>query len=384
MEAVLRAFFYGLGITYGLLWISSLYALKQAIFEPIFESLREFYEQRYVSAHPNELRQSKFLGRGEIVVVSDLHIDTWDRAPEGRQAREQAFLEFLRTIERTTMELYVNGDLLDAPPDPEDTWQSDAFALKGSIFPKYEEVLASLSTMNNASPVPVAVTLLFGNHDMAASGLRYDLVKRPHLLHKFRLPFNMAWYPNVVLGVPVDPTKEGQEDHRVYIDHGHFYDPALLLYLRDFISAALRADLRRAMTTLVISGQRRSSEQQAIPGSGLAAPKRLTMDQKIGHWLVRYRWRWKARRALAERSAEEVRKGNRPLSGVLFGHTHLPDRYTYRTGRAKGMTYVNTGDWMGETGHGTYTIVTQDGVILQHDWLDRDRRAPHHQGGVAT
>jgi len=58
----------------------------------------------------------------------------------------------------------------------------------------------------------------------------------------------------------------------------------------------------------------------------------------------------------------------------------LPDRYTYRAGRAKGMTYINTGDWMGDTGHGTYTIITQDGVVSQYDWLDREKRAPHHAG----
>ena len=45
------------------------------------------------------------------------------------------------------------------------------------------------------------------------------------------------------------------------------------------------------------------------------------------------------------------------------------------------MTYVNTGDWMGETGHGTYTVISQDGVVSQYDWLDEQKRAPHHRGG---
>ncbi len=162
------------------------------------------------------------------------------------------------------------------------------------------------------------------------------------------------------------------------MDHGHFYDPALLLYLRDFVSAALRNDLWSAMTTLTLSGQRRSSEREGIPRPGLVARGPVTLDQQVGHWLVRYRWRWKARRVLIQRNQEEIEQGNRPLTGALFGHTHVPDRYTYRTGRAKGMTYINTGDWMGDTGHGTYTIITQDGVVMQHDWINKEKRAPHH------
>jgi len=381
MEPFVRAFLFGIGIGYGLLWIALVYTLWQAVLEPAFEWLQEEYERRRIAPDPSEKHPSRFVGRGEIVIVSDLHIDTWDRAPEGRQERERAFFDFLATIERTTMELFINGDLLDAPPNPEDTWQGEGFALKGSVLPKYEGILAALAALNNQVPVPVPVTVLYGNHDMATSGLRYDLVKRPHLLQRFRVPFNMSWYSNTILGVPVDPTKEGQEDFRFYVDHGHFYDPALLLYLRDFLLAALRLDLRRAMTTLVLSGQRRSSEQQAIPRPGLAPHRRFTTDQKVSHWLVKYRWRWKARRVLIDRSEHEVRQRRRPLTGVLFGHTHLPDRYTYRAGRAKGMTYINTGDWMADTGHGTYTIITQDGVVSQCDWLAREKRAPHHAGG---
>ncbi|HEX9533017.1 MAG TPA: metallophosphoesterase [bacterium] len=381
MDVLAKAFCFGLGVAYGLLWLALVYFLRETVVEPVFEWLLEIYEQRFVAPHTNETRSSRFVGMGELVVVSDLHVDTWDRAPGGRGKREGAFFDFLRTIERTTMEVFINGDLLDAPPNPEDTWQREGFALKGSILPKYENVLAELGALNNKAPIPVPVTALYGNHDMGTSGLRYDLVKRPHLLQRFRVPYNKSWYPNVILGVPSDLANEGQEDYRFYVDHGHFYDPVLLLYLRHFVFAVLRRDLRRAMTTLVLSGQRRSSEQQVIPQSGLVASKPITTDQKIGHWLVKYRWRWKARRILAMRSHEEVRQGNRPLAGALFGHTHLPDRYTYRTGGAKGLTYVNTGDWMGDTGHGTYTIITQDGVIAQYDWLDPQQRAPHHVGG---
>jgi len=381
METLLRAFVFGLGIAYGLLWVALIYVLKEAVLEPAIEWLRETYEQRFVVPQPHEIRASTLAGRGDLLIVSDLHVDTWDRAREGRQERESAFSDFLRAIGRSTMELIINGDLLDAPPNPEDVWYGDGFALSGSILPKYEGILAQFGGLNNMDPVPVPVTILYGNHDMAASGLRYDLEKRPHLLHLFRVPFTKSWYPNVILAVPVGVKKEGQEDFRFYVDHGHFYDPALLLYLRDFLFAVLRRDLRQAMTSLVISGQRRSSMLHVIPRSGLVASAPVTIDQRIGHWLVRYRWRWKARQVLIERNQDELKQGNRPLTGALFGHTHLPDRYTYRTGRAKGMTYINTGDWMGDTGHGTYTIITQDGVVAQYDWLNQQQRAPQHVGG---
>ncbi len=380
MKTILDAFFYGLGVGYGVLWVGLVIFIWQAVGKPFIEWCLEWYEQRVLPAHPYEARSFVLPPQGEIVVISDLHIDTWDRASEGRPARERAFFAFLRAIEPTTMELYVNGDLLDTPPHREDTWQGDGVELRGSILPKYETVLAALAEMNNREPLPVTVSLLYGNHDMASSGLRFDLVKRPQLVRSFRLPFNMAWYPNVVLGVPYDPTRYGQEDHRFYMDHGHFYDPVLLLYLRDFLLAAIRADLRRALTSLVLSGQRRGGEHEPIPEPGIAPSRAVTRDQRISYWLTRYRWRWKARRVLSQRSQEEVRQGHRAISGALFGHTHLPDRYTYRWGAAKGMTYVNTGDWSADTGHGTYTVMTQDGVITQYDWLDAGRRAPHHRG----
>jgi UDP-2,3-diacylglucosamine pyrophosphatase LpxH len=373
---------YGLGIAYGLVIVALLLVFKLAVVEPAIEWIHEAFEQRFVAPHPTETRRSQDAGTGEIVVVSDLHVDTWDRAPGGRQERERRFLEFLQAMKATTMEMIINGDLLDAPPSPDDSWSGNGVEIRGSVLPKYEGIIAALAALNNSSPVPLPVTILYGNHDMASSGLRYDLNKRS-LLSRIRVPFNTSWYPNIILGlpgmsgVPFGTTSVGREDHRFYIDHGHFYDPALLLYLRDFVIGALRADLRRALTTLVVSGQRRS-EGAEIPKPGLVFGEPRTRSGQFGHWLVRYRWRWKARHVLIRRNEDEARQRNRPLVGALFGHTHLPDRYTYRTGPARGMTYINTGDWSGDTGHGTYTVITQDGVVSQHDWFDPARRAAHH------
>lgn len=382
-----EAALYGIGLVYGLLVIGLLVVIKQALIEPGVEWLLEQYEQRIAAPHSNETRQSSLAGKREIIVVSDLHVDTWERAPEGLAGREASFKAFLAAVEPTTSRLYINGDLLDGPPNPKDTWTGrpgapERFSLKGSILPKYENTLADIFEFNSRRPVDV----LYGNHDMAISGLRYDLVRRPQLLQRLRVPYNKSWYPNLIIGVPParpDLEGKGQEQYRFYVDHGHFYDPVLLLYLRDFLFAALRSDLREAMTTIVLAGQRRTAEDQ-VPKQGIAAPKPETRDQRIGHSLVRYRWRWKARRVLTHRNAAEVKQGHRPLTGGLFGHTHLPDSYTYRIWSARGLTYVNTGDWMGETGHGTYAVITQDGVVKRYDWLIAEERAPYHQGEAAT
>jgi UDP-2,3-diacylglucosamine pyrophosphatase LpxH len=383
VDALLQGAGYGLGVAYGLAVAGLCVVFKQTIVEPVLEWLHEAYEQRFIAAGASERRGSAHAGVGEIVMLSDLHMDTWDRAPEGRPERERRFLEFLRAMQPSTMELIINGDLVDAPPSPDDTWEGDGVIIRGSLLPKYEGIIAALAELNNSSPVPLPVTILYGNHDMAASGLRYDLNKRP-LLRRVRVPFTTSWYPNIILGVPgmsgipAGRTPAGREPHRFYIDHGHFYDPALLLYLRSFVVSALRADLRRAMTTLVVSGQRRAPDTD-IPRRGLVAGEPRTRGEKLTHWLVRYRWRWKARRVLIERNRHEIRQRHRPLTGAAFGHTHLPDLYIFRSGAARGMTYVNTGDWNADSGHGTYTIITQDGVVSQHDWLDPARRAPHHQ-----
>src|SRR5262245_34993874 len=114
VDGLLQGAGYGLGIAYGMAIAGLCLAFKHAVLEPVLEALREAYEQRFVDPVPAEQRASRFSGTGEIVVLSDLHVDTWDRAPEGRAERERRFFEFLRAVTPTTMELIINGDLLDA------------------------------------------------------------------------------------------------------------------------------------------------------------------------------------------------------------------------------------------------------------------------------
>lgn len=71
-----------------------------------------------------------------------------------------------------------------------------------------------------------------------------------------------------------------------------------------------------------------------------------------------------------------LRAGEEPLDGILMGHTHLPDFYVYRQGGVRGKLYVNTGDWSGYTGHASYAVITEDGLVYLYDW--HTNRAPHH------
>jgi UDP-2,3-diacylglucosamine pyrophosphatase LpxH len=71
-----------------------------------------------------------------------------------------------------------------------------------------------------------------------------------------------------------------------------------------------------------------------------------------------------------------IQAGQEPLDGILMGHTHLPDFYVFRQGGVRGKLYANTGDWSGDTGHATYAVITENGLVYLYDL--RTNRAPHH------
>lgn len=56
----------------------------------------------------------------------------------------------------------------------------------------------------------------------------------------------------------------------------------------------------------------------------------------------------------------------------------MPDFYVFRQGRVRGKVHVNTGNWSGDTGHATYAVITEDGLVYLHDW--HRNPALHHRG----
>jgi UDP-2,3-diacylglucosamine pyrophosphatase LpxH len=372
---------WGGALAYGFAFATLLYLVKESLLEPLGEALLEWWERR-LPPDPVEEKLARPQERtwGETFIISDLHIDTWHRVPLiGGEPREQHFADFLGVIKRTALELYVNGDLLDMPPNPAEEWLGPGgVRLRQSLLPKYAFIFEELAEFN-AGSLPTMTMYMTGNHDMAANGIRYLLHHLYDLLPGAKLPFQNVWYGNFIISLPYtcDPPNA---PIRYFLEHGHYHDPVLVLYLLQFVANAVSSNLQAAMDSLTVGGQRRTSPKSSAPRPGIAGAGLPPGNDTFMHRLVKWRWRWKARRRLTGMNRQEIRMGHEPLAGILMGHTHLPDHYVYRLGSLRGKTYVNTGDWSGDTGHASYAVVTDDGLVYLYDW--HTNPAPHHRSSA--
>jgi UDP-2,3-diacylglucosamine pyrophosphatase LpxH len=371
------AFLWGVGLAYGFAIAAAAYLLKEAFGEPLYEAFLEWQERR-LPPDPIEARLARPQEniRSETFVISDLHIDTWYKVPLiSGKTREQHFGEFLDTILGSALELYVNGDLVDMPPNPREEWTTPdgSHTLRESLLPKYAPIFAKLADFN-AGAQPTMTMYMAGNHDMAASGVRWLLHHLYDLLPGAKLPFQSVWYGNFVISLPYteDPP---QAKFRFLMEHGHYHDPVLVLYLLQFVIGVVSSNLKAAMDSLTVGGQRRSSIHSLPPAPGIVVNP-LPTGEPFSHRIVKWRWRWKARRQLGFMNRRFIQAGQQPIDGILMGHTHLPDFYVYRQGEVHGKVYVNTGDWSGDTGHATYAVITDDGLVYLYDW--HRNRAPQH------
>jgi UDP-2,3-diacylglucosamine pyrophosphatase LpxH len=358
-----------------------MYIFKQAFLEPLYEAYLEKRE-RGLPPDPVEDKLSRPQERtgAETFVISDLHIDTWHKQPpiEGK-TREQHFNEFLQVIKATALELHINGDLVDMPPHPAEEWIDEggllSAPLRQSLLPKYASVFAKLAEFN-AGPEPTMVMYMAGNHDMAASGVRYLLHHFYDLLPGVKLPFQSVWYGHFIITTPFTEKAE-KASARYFIEHGHYHDPVLILYLLQFLVGVVSSNLEAAMASLAVGGQRRVSPTATPPPPGVVTGMLPEESETFMNRIVKWRWRWKARRQLGTRNRNEVEAGHEPLDGILMGHTHMPDFYVFRLGGVRGKIYVNVGDWSGNTGHATYAVITEDGLVYLYDWHRNPAR--HHQ-----
>jgi UDP-2,3-diacylglucosamine pyrophosphatase LpxH len=369
---------WGIGVAYGFAIAGILYLLKQSLGEPLYEALLEWWE-RHLRPDPVEerLARPQEITRGETFVISDLHIDTWHKLPSiDGKSREQHFREFVRTIKSSALELYINGDLVDMPPHPGEEWTSpEGVHLRQSLLPKYASIFAELADFN-AGGEPTMTMYMAGNHDMAASGVRYLLHHLYDLLPGAKLPFQTVWYGHFIISLPytADPPKA---PFRYFLEHGHYHDPVLVLYLLQFVVGVVSSNLKAAMDSLTVGGQRRTSPTSMPPPPGVRVEARREEKETFERRVVKWRWRWKARRQLGRVSRLAIRAGQEPLDGILMGHTHTPDFYVFRLGGVRGKVYVNSGDWSGDTGHATYVVITEDGLVYLYDW--HSGSAPHHR-----
>lgn len=241
------------------------------------------------------------------VVVSDLHTDRWTAE------RLEIFLDFLQYVRRHARCLVLNGDLLDFPP-----------LGRRSIDERSRRVLAELAQLPFFG---VRVVYLPGNHDIAFRGFPLSL------------PQLEIVYPSKILDIG---------GKRVYIEHGHDYDPLfnrpyeILDGIRKFTGydvGKIMVDTWKAVTRLL---QRCNPDQT---GNEVGR-------QDQGSLFLRG-WTQKAREIHA-------REG---YDFVVFGHVHTP----------KGPDedppfYINTGDWVT---HMTVTEFDEGGRARQYDWQDR-------------
>jgi UDP-2,3-diacylglucosamine pyrophosphatase LpxH len=364
------------------------------------EWLTERFLDRAVS-DAGPIDQEEREGQQEVL-VSDLHIDTWDY-PHGKPgARATAFLEFLTAVQQApnVRGFILNGDLMDIPLFPGNLTPEQKLLLlpvmdeiqmteQGVLATRYDEVLQPLLTLEaivaQALEKPGLRRTIFqtGNHDIGINGLRYVRRDMPRFLPTVQI----AWNPQLLL--LSGPETGSSYKHPVYIEHGHHYDPFLWLYMRYALLDVLRGGVQRREAQLMAAMQRGGRKgmgrpsRQGIPteeavAAAHAAGKPLITEvraepaaagsateewhfaaesrtRSFGEKVVQYRFRQAARRVFRDLH----RRHRRNIRTVMFGHTHLPDRYVFPGGRV----YINSGDWCGNTPHQCYCVIQADGTV---------------------
>lgn len=315
------------------------------------------------------------------IIVSDLHADTWtDRKIRGTgKDKKQHFFEFLDWCEGAHIrELIINGDLMDLPPYK----GQFAFAAGPCIARDVVERLAAF-----AASVPL--TYVFGNHDIGVSGYR-------SMGDNSIPPFQNVnfCYPNYVVN--------DYPGTAILVEHGHFCDPALILYVRDladrtYIDSKFEAfnwAMQRRDVKLPSERVKPGLLTPADPQPGENAYYVAKQDQqplrkrspwsRFRAWLwrlcdkatvkPRMEWWWDA--ALREMGSylEKTTAENgvvKPVLYQIYGHTHRADARDAQplTAGVSGV-YINAGTWTEEVDQGWYLDVDENGKVWLQDWIN--------------
>lgn len=292
------------------------------------------------------------------LVLSDLHVDTWD--DNLIHQRSTALADILTTAHGNTRRLIINGDLLDLPPHPNNQKDPDLLTIPhnwpdgemesaenlvapgqplrpGSLQGRYASILMGLF-----NPTGMHKIGLIGNHDLGISGLRFVAMAGK----------SVNWAP----GLLIEDGKGGY----IYIEHGHRHDPLLWIYTVYALIDILRGDTQE--TGGARGGRVGKAGDAAI--RTLAPVARQVKSYDTGDPKAELSWGQKltlcAFRAAAYRRLQELRSCEFPISAILMGHTHLPDRFQLD----EKTLYVNIGDWAGNTKHQTYAVINHEGEVL--------------------
>ena len=315
------------------------------------------------------------MGKDKTVVVSDLHIDTWNDKKFYGKTKLQHFFDFLQWIEPVTATFVINGDLFDAPP-PKNT----------DILPTYETVISGLIEL----AATTEVYYFIGNHDIGLWGLRVGDYRNLHVVYPY--------YPHLHIKAV------SQNNHYLYFEHGHFYDPVLSLYVHQMVQGVYpKVSLARIKKFLYrLLGRRQAHAklvvEQAIDAGTLnhaalrASQRRDPRTGEKTHPLGTRAWQdywqnlqtsvWKvlaplvteyytplnwqnAAQAVFERFCREY--PDMEIKAVIFGHTHLPDEQELLFGDRQAV-YLNSGDWSEpvldkdpDTHHSSFIIFDAEG-----------------------
>ena len=324
------------------------------------------------------------------IIVSDLHTDTWDDCKYGRGKQAKTKLahwcEFLDWCEGAHVSgLIINGDFMDAPPYEGNT------AFTSKITAQAFERLVTYARSHE-------VTYIYGNHDIGVSGIRCLAGSGVSALAHLNLVYP-TWKVQTLSSV-------------ILLQHGHLYDPALVLYVRDLTTRTYLISHFQAFQWMQQRRDPETGERIAAPGvnspSAAGAGRRdknvyyaLKLAQvnaplsegevaDSGSWLDALKrlkdgaveiFRKPVTHAIWWEASKEVFRdyldGQQQPPATLYcvmGHTHVPD-----TGEATisgtHCIYLNSGTWAGEgntprdRSFATYLDVDDVGKVWVQDWI---------------
>jgi Calcineurin-like phosphoesterase len=295
------------------------------------------------------------------LVLSDLHVDTWE--DEVLTSRTLALESLLTWGEDHVQRLILNGDLLDAPPHPNNQ-KDPKFLMVPFGWPgtKVEDA------ENRHSKVPLAPGALqtrfmpsllrlqsfgkptistIGNHDIGVNGLRT-------VLPKARVA---NWAPGLLF-------ESGEKSKYVFMEHGHSHDPILWVYVAySLIDLLVRGDSsaagqRGGRVGKAGGASNRTKDVNVKPGTFESVS---VHKEKLspGERLTRFAYRMAAYRRLRNLRFRYRREGIK-IVAIMMGHTHIPDRFQL----SKDTVYVNIGDWAGNKEHQTFALIKNEGEIV--------------------
>lgn len=328
------------------------------------------------------------------IIISDLHIDDWTNRPIRGKPRARHFFDFLDWLDANEVaELIINGDVMDMPPYKGQYVFQPAPKADGPPDGEPSFVSRQVAERLLQYGAKRKITYVFGNHDIGISGFRCEGCNNVPGLQNA----NFA-YPNYV-------TKIGNS--AFLVEHGHFYDPFLALYLRDL---AQRTYTPWTLDDFDWTMQRRDPDtgERATPGVphedlrpirmkvGDNAYKTVVKAQEadqadmlagIRSWSKKFAddiatavvdvpkkaiW-WAAALHKMERYIKEKKLSSGKLCQV-FGHTHRVFVGEKKPGvgvMQKGVEcfYFNSGGWTEDTDEGWYLDIDESGKVWIQDWI---------------